>query len=216
MKGKNKKNVSKEDENNVDSAEDTSKEENIEEETKDPKAKETEASKAKEEDSSLEDELKAANEDLIKDNKKLKDENGKLNNELDAAKDRFLRLNAEYQNYRNRTSKEKESIYTDACSDIMNEMLPTLDNLERAIAAEGSAEDLKKGVEMVVKQFKGSLKKLGIEEISCEEGFDPNFHNAVMHIEDENYGENEIVEVLQKGYKKGNKILRHSMVKVAN
>lgn len=216
MKGKNKKNVSKEDENNVDSAEDTSKEENIEEETKDPKAKETEASKVKEEDSSLEDELKAANEDLIKDNKKLKDENGKLNNELDAAKDRFLRLNAEYQNYRNRTSKEKESIYTDACSDIMNEMLPTLDNLERAIAAEGSAEDLKKGVEMVVKQFKGSLKKLGIEEISCEEGFDPNFHNAVMHIEDENYGENEIVEVLQKGYKKGNKILRHSMVKVAN
>lgn len=216
MKGKNKKNVSKEDENNVDSAEDTSKEENIEEETKDSKAKETEASKAKEEDSSLEDELKAANEDLIKDNKKLKDENEKLNNELDAAKDRFLRLNAEYQNYRNRTSKEKEGIYTDACSDVMNEMLPTLDNLERAIAAEGSAEDLKKGVEMVVKQFKGSLKKLGIEEISCEEGFDPNFHNAVMHIEDENYGENEIVEVLQKGYKKGNKILRHSMVKVAN
>ncbi|PJI07088.1 MULTISPECIES: nucleotide exchange factor GrpE [Clostridium] len=215
MKEKNKKKLSKEDKNEVNSAEDASKEENIEEEVKDSKVKGTDDSKAKE-GASIEDELKAANEDLIKDNKKFKDENEKLNNELDAAKDRFMRLNAEYQNYRNRTSKEKEGIYTDACSDVINEMLPTLDNLERATAAEGSAEDLKKGVEMVIKQFKGSLKKLGIEEIPCDEGFDPNFHNAVMHIEDENYGENEIVEVLQKGYKKGNKVLRHSMVKVAN
>lgn len=212
MKEKNKKNVSIEDENEVNSAEDTPEEKVETEET----SKTDENSEENKEESSLEDELKAANENLIKDNQDLKNENGKLKNELDAAKDRLLRLSAEYENYRNRTSKEKEGIYTDACSDVINEMLPTLDNLERASAAEGSAEDLKKGVEMVMKQFVNSLTKLGIEEIPCDAGFDPNLHNAVMHVEDESYEENEIVEVLQKGYKRGNKVLRHSMVKVAN
>lgn len=149
-------------------------------------------------------------------NSKLKDENEKLSNELETIKDRLLRLTAEYENYRKRTSKEKEGIYTDACSDVINEMLPSLDNLERAATANGSAEDIKKGIDMTIRQFKGALEKLGVEEIPGEGTFDPNFHNAVMHIEDENYGESEIVEVLQKGYKRGDKVLRHSMVKVAN
>jgi molecular chaperone GrpE len=155
-------------------------------------------------------------EDMKLFNSKLKDENEKLSNELETMKDRILRLTAEYDNYRKRTAKEKEGIYTDACSDVINEMLPSLDNLERAATASGSAEDIKKGIDMTIRQFKGALTKLGVEEIPGEGAFDPNFHNAVMHIEDENYGESEIVEVLQKGYKRGDKVLRHSMVKVAN
>lgn len=147
---------------------------------------------------------------------KLKDENERLNNELDTLKDRLVRTVAEYDNYRKRTAKEKEGIYTDACEDVLKLMLPVLDNLERALAAEGSIEDLKKGVDMTVKQFNDSLEKLGVEEISIEDGFDPNFHNAVMHIEDESYEKNAVVEVFQKGYKRGERVLRHSMVKVAN
>lgn len=155
-------------------------------------------------------------EDMKLFNSKLKDDNEKLSNELETMKDRLLRLTAEYDNYRKRTAKEKEGIYTDACSDVINEMLPSLDNLERAATASGSAEDIKKGIDMTIRQFKDALTKLGVEEIPGEGTFDPNFHNAVMHIEDENYGENEIVEVLQKGYKRQDKVLRHSMVKVAN
>ena len=146
----------------------------------------------------------------------LKDENEKLNNEVEALKDRLLRISGEYDNYRKRTDKEKESLYVEACEDVLKEMLPVLDNLERAISAKGDIEDLKKGVDMTLKQFEDSFKKLGVEEISTENGFDPNLHNAVMHVEDSQYGEKEIVEVFLKGYKKGDKVIRHSMVKVAN
>lgn len=155
-------------------------------------------------------------EELKEKNSNILNENNKLNNELETLKERLLRTIAEYDNYRKRTSKEKEGIYTDACSDVLKHMLPVLDNLERAISAEGSFEDLKKGVEMTLKQFKGSLEKLGVDEISIDNGFDPNYHEAVMHIQDENYGNNEIVEVFQKGYKRGEKVIRHSMVKVVN
>ncbi|MDU1441975.1 nucleotide exchange factor GrpE [Clostridium cochlearium] len=146
----------------------------------------------------------------------LKDENEKLNNEVEALKDRLLRISGEYDNYRKRTDKEKESLYVEACEDVLKEMLPVLDNLERAILAKGDIEDLKKGVDMTLKQFEDSFKKLGVEEISTENGFDPNLHNAVMHVEDSQYGEKEIVEIFLKGYKKGDKVIRHSMVKVAN
>lgn len=146
----------------------------------------------------------------------LKDENEKLNNELETLKDRLVRTIAEYDNYRKRTAKEKEGIYTDACEDVLKQMLPVLDNLERALVADGNIEDLKKGVEMTVKQFNDSLEKLGVEEISAENGFDPNFHNAVMHIDDESYEKNVVVEVFQRGYKRGDKVIRYSMVKVAN
>ncbi|GFP77048.1 nucleotide exchange factor GrpE [Clostridium fungisolvens] len=147
---------------------------------------------------------------------KLKNENSKLNNELDALKERLLRLNAEYDNFRKRTSKEKEGIYTDACEDVLKEMFPVLDNLERAVTVDGSVDDLKKGVDMTVRQFKNAFEKLGVEEIEANGEFDPNLHQAVMHIEDENLGANTIAEVFQKGYKKGSKVLRFTMVKVAN
>jgi len=128
----------------------------------------------------------------------------------------LLRTNAEYENFRKRTAKEKEGIYTDACEDVLKNMFPVLDNLERAITVEGSNEDIKKGIEMTIRQFKDSLGKLQVEEISTEGDFDPNYHNAVMHIDDETFGKNQVVEVFQKGYKKGDKVLRYSMVKVAN
>ena len=148
--------------------------------------------------------------------RKLKGENKKLSNEAEALKERLLRLTAEYENYRKRTAKEKESIYTDACTDVLKEMIPVLDNLERAIQVEGNAEDIKKGVEMTIKGFNSSFEKLGVEEIDATGEFDPNLHQAVMHIEDENFGANAIAEVFQKGYKRGEKIIRYTVVKVAN
>lgn len=162
----------------------------------------------------LEDEeFEAVNEEQVS---KLQEENAKLSNEVEALKDRLLRISAEYDNFRKRTAKEKEGIYSDACTDVLKNMLPVLDNLERAVSVEGNLDDLKKGIDMTLRQFKDSLNKLNVEEISTEEGFDPNYHNAVMHMVDENYGKNEIVEVFQKGYKRENKVIRYSMVKVAN
>lgn len=146
----------------------------------------------------------------------MKKKNAQLQEELDATKDRLLRLTAEYDNYRKRTTKEKEGIYSDAYVDVVKEILPIIDNLERAIAADGSLEDLKKGVEMTMKGCQDAFSKLGIEEIDATGEFDPNFHNAVMHVEDENLGQNVVAEVFQKGYKKDDKIIRHTMVKVAN
>jgi molecular chaperone GrpE len=157
-----------------------------------------------------------SSDDLKKEKFRLEDENKKLSNEVETLKDRLLRTTAEYDNFRRRTAKEKEGIYTDACEDVLKTMLPVLDNLERALEASGSVDDLKKGIEMTIRQFKDSFTKLQVEEISTEGEFDPNFHNAVMHINDENYGKNSIVEVFQKGYKRGSKVLRYSMVKVAN
>ena len=148
--------------------------------------------------------------------RKLKDENKKLTNEVEALKERLVRLTAEYENYRKRTAKEKEGIYTDACTDVLKEMIPVLDNLERAVAVDGSAEDIKTGIEMTIKGFKNSFEKLGVEEIDATGEFDPNYHQAVMHIEDENFGTNSIAEVFQKGYKRGEKIIRYTVVKVAN
>lgn len=147
---------------------------------------------------------------------KLEEENKKLQNEVNAFKDKLLRTTAEYENFRKRTAKEKEGIYTDACEDVLKEVLPVLDNLERALSVEGSGENLRIGVEMTVRQFTDAFSKLGVEELASEGEFDPNLHNAVMHVQDEQYGTNEIVEVFQKGYKRANKVLRHSMVKVAN
>ena len=147
--------------------------------------------------------------------RKLKDENKKLSNELDALKERLLRLTAEYDNYRKRTAKEKEGIYTDACTDVLKEILPVADNLERALAVDGNVEDLKKGVEMTIKGFLNSLEKLGVEEIDTTNGFDPNLHQAISVVEDANLNTNDVAQVYQKGYKKGEKVIRYSMVTVA-
>ncbi|GAA0068889.1 nucleotide exchange factor GrpE [Clostridium sardiniense] len=155
-------------------------------------------------------------EDELEMFRKTKDENKKLTNELETLKDRLLRVTAEYENYRKRTAKEKEGIYTDACIDVLKEIVPNLDNLERAVEANGSVEDMKKGVEMTLKGFQVALEKLGVEEIATSEGFDPNLHQAVMHIEDENLDNNSVAEVFMKGYKRGDKVIRHSVVKVAN
>ncbi|GAA0078754.1 nucleotide exchange factor GrpE [Clostridium sp. CTA-5] len=155
-------------------------------------------------------------EDELEMLKKHKEENKKLKEEIEALNDRLLRVTAEYDNYRKRTTKEKQGIYGDACVDVLKEIVPVLDNLERAIEADGSVEDLKKGVEMTMKACKDSFEKLGVEEIDASSEFDPNLHQAVMHIEDENLGKNQIAEIFLKGYKKEDKVIRYTVVKVAN
>lgn len=128
--------------------------------------------------------------------------------------DRYLRMMAEYDNFRKRSAKEKEGVYADAYADCIANLLPILDNLERAEKCD-NLEGLKKGLEMTAKAFDDALSKMGITEIETKT-FDPNLHNAVMHVEDEAFGESEIVEVFQKGYIKGDKVIRYAMVKVAN
>ena len=132
--------------------------------------------------------------------------------------DKYLRLAAEYDNYRKRTVKEKESLYADAKIDTIKALLGVYDNLERGLAQYGDEESPhRKGLEMVFNQFKESLKKLGVETMDAAgKPFDPEKHNAVMHVEDENYGENTVVEVLQQGFTLGDKVLRFAIVKGAN
>ena len=137
---------------------------------------------------------------------------------LAAEQDKYLRLAAEYDNYRKRTAKEKEGLYADAKIDTIKALLGVYDNLERGIAQYGDEESPhRKGLEMVFNQFKESLKKLGVETMDAVgKPFDPEKHNAVMHIEDESYGENTVAEVLQQGFTLGDKVLRFAIVKVAN
>ena len=134
--------------------------------------------------------------------------------EIKACEDKYLRMMAEYDNFRKRSAKEKESVYADAYADCIANILPILDNLERASKSD-NFEGVKKGLEMTVKAFDDALTKMGITEIETKT-FDPNLHNAVMHVDDEALGESEIVEVFQKGYCKGDKVIRYAMVKVAN
>lgn len=144
-------------------------------------------------------------------------ENSKrLSKEVEALRDKLMRLDKEYENHRNRSAKEKEEIYDNAVVDTLKEIVPAIDNLERAVSAVGDEGALRTGVEMTLKSLLDSLAKLGVEEIPTNEGFDPNVHQAIMHVHDDSYGENEVVEVFQKGYKKESKVLRYSMVKVAN
>ena len=132
-------------------------------------------------------------------------------------KEQFLRLAAEYDNYRKRTAKEKENLWTDAKADTVQAFLPVYDNLERALKQETADEAYKKGVEMIMSQLKEVFAKLGITEIEAQgKPFDPNLHNAVMHIEDENLGENTVAQVFQAGFMLGEKVIRFAMVQVAN
>ena len=131
--------------------------------------------------------------------------------------DKYLRLAAEYDNYRKRTTKEKENIYSDAKVDTIKPFLDVYDNLLRGIAQFEEGDSHKQGLEMIAKQFLTVLEKLGVSEIEAEgQPFDPEKHNAVMHIEDENFGENTVAEVFQKGFALGDKVIRFAMVKVAN
>jgi len=131
-----------------------------------------------------------------------------------ACEDKYMRMMAEYDNFRKRSAKEKEGVYADAYSDCIANILPILDNLDRAGKSE-NFEAVKKGLEMTAKAFEDAMTKMGVSEIETKT-FDPNLHNAVMHVEDEALGEAEIVEVFQKGYIKGDKVIRYAMVKVAN
>ena len=133
------------------------------------------------------------------------------------ASDKYLRLAAEYDNYRKRTTKEKENTYADAKADTVKEFLGVLDNLERGLAQFDEGDPHRQGMELICRQFLAVLEKLGVTRIEAQgQPFDPQKHDAVMHVEDENVGENTVVEVLQQGYQLGDKVLRFAMVKVAN
>lgn len=144
-------------------------------------------------------------------------EEEKLKAELLEQKDKYLRVMAEYDNFRKRTAKERLELISTAKADAITQILPVIDNFERALSAQTQDETYKAGVEMIFKQLGDVLKNLGIEEINpLGETFDPNVANAVNQIEDENLGENEVAQVFQKGYRIGDKVLRYAMVVVAN
>ena len=150
------------------------------------------------------------------DKKELLAEIEKLQAEIKEKDDKYLRMAAEYDNFRRRSREEKDGIYDNALSDTVKELLPIVDNLERAYGFE-DAEKVKEGLVMIAKTTSEVLTKLGVEEFGkAGETFDPNIHNAVFHVEDDSFGEGEIVEVFQKGYKKGKHIIRFAMVKTAN
>ena len=137
--------------------------------------------------------------------------------QLESVKDQFIRQTAEYENYRKRTTKEKEGIYQDAKADTIKEFLAVYDNLERASAA-GGGEDSphKKGLDMIFQQYKEILAKLGVEEIEAQgQPFDPEWMNAVMHVENDSFGENTVAQVFQAGFRMGDKVIRHAIVQVA-
>lgn len=135
---------------------------------------------------------------------------------LEETKDKYLRLMAEYDNYRKRTAKEKTETYNNAVSNSVTEILPVIDTFEMALKTECSDENFKTGVEKIYNMFRKSLEKLGVTEIEAlGKEFDPNLHNAIKQVEETDYAENYVCEVFQKGYKLGNKVIRHSMVAVA-
>ncbi len=170
-------------------------------------------------------ETKEDKKDKKKSDKKLKAEIEALRAEIEKkdaaiaeADDKYLRLMAEYDNFRRRSREEKDAVYSNAVSDAVSELLPLFDNLELASKYTGdNAAEAAKGVEMILSSVPGILEKLNVTAFGeAGEQFDPNIHNAVMHVDDENYGENEIIDVFQKGYKHGDRVIRFAMVRVAN
>lgn len=141
----------------------------------------------------------------------------KLQNELAETKAKLLSLAAEFDNYQKRSAREKEQLSAFVKADVVKKLLPVVDNIAFAENSDHDSADYAKGLEMIIKQFKESLEKMGLSMIEAKgQPFDPNFHEAVMHVEDETLGENEVAEVLQAGYKLGETVLRPAMVKVAN
>ena len=185
-----------------------------------PEAEEVKAPEAEEIATEIpaEEEVKEDNKKEKK-NKKVRELEAKIEKlEAEGAEkdDKYLRLCAEYDNFRRRSQKEREGVYSDAYSDAINALLPVLDNLGRAVGCE-DPKALADGLALILKSFDEGLAKLGVEEIKAlGETFDPERHYAVLHVEDESYGENEVVEVLQKGYTRGDKVIRYAVVKVAN
>ena len=148
-------------------------------------------------------ETKALEAELLETKKKLVD-----------TSDKYLRVLAEYDNFRKRSQKERDGIYSEAYVDAVKGILPVIDNIERVLTLEGESSFMD-GLKLIVEQMHASLDKMGVKEIECVT-FDPNLHNAVMHIDDESLEENQIVEVFQKGYIYGERVIRYAMVKVAN
>ena len=183
------------------------------------KKKNSEETAAKAEDKKVKDEDKKEKAE-VKEEKKAKEESNeeKLQKQLAEKSDQLLRIAAEYDNFRKRSQREKDALYIDCKASVIKELLPVADNFDRIFAnPDITFEDYKKGVEMTFKQFETVFKDLKVESFGEEgEEFDPNFHNAVMHSEDENLGENVITNVFAKGYKIGDKVIRPAMVAVAN
>ncbi len=178
------------------------------------KKKSSEETAAKAENKKVKEEDK---KEEVKEEKKESNEE-KLQKELAEKSDQLLRIAAEYDNFRKRSQREKDALYVDCKASVIKELLPVADNFDRIFAnPDITFEDYKKGVEMTFKQFENVFKDLKVESFGEEgEEFDPNFHNAVMHSEDENLGENVITNVFAKGYKIGDKVIRPAMVAVAN
>ena len=179
-------------------------------------AKDTEATEQEDTKATEQEDTKAAEKE---DTKAAEKEDTKAAEKIAALQDQVLRQMAEFDNFRKRTEKEKEQSFSNGAASVVEKLLPIIDNFERAIASRKEDTDAAyaDGVEMIYKQFNTVLEGLGIKAIEAVgKEFDPSLHNAVMHIDDENYGENEVVEELQKGYTYGDTVLRHSMVKVAN
>ena len=179
-------------------------------------APDTEAVKKSKKKETQTSEKKDDSKQLKKEVESLKGKIKKIQAESEENRDSFLRVSAEYDNFRKRSIKEKDNIYSDAKADCIEELLPILDNLQRASNYTDS-DKVMEGVGMILKNLPDVLDKLGIESFGDPgDKFDPNMHNAIMHVDDENYGDEEIVEVLQRGYKMGDRIVRYAMVKVAN
>jgi molecular chaperone GrpE len=141
----------------------------------------------------------------------------KLQQDLDSTKESLLRLAAEFDNFKKRNDREREQLSAYVKADTVKKLLPVVDNITRSAACDSSSPDYTKGLEMIVKQLRETLDKMGLCEIEAKGAqFDPTLHEAVMHIEDDAFGENEVAEVLQAGYKLGETVLRPAMVKVAN
>ncbi len=168
--------------------------------------------KAKEENIEIEKE-KETKEEMNKEKK----EQATLKIQLEETEDRLKRVAAEFDNYKKRSSKEKEEMYSSIMGDVVSNFLPVIDNLEKAVQSKTEDEGYKQGVELVLKQFKDVLVANGVKEIeTIGKTFDPELHEAVSLVTDENLGEKEIKEEYRKGYMIGNKVIRHSMVVVAN
>ena len=165
----------------------------------------------------MEENEKVKNEEEVVEEKKEVNELEQKQQELDDLTDRYKRILAEFENYKKRSQKEREGLYNSILGDIVEAILPILDNLENATKVETADENYKKGIELVLKQFQDVLKAKGVEEIkTVGETFDPELHEAVSSVQDDTKGEKEIVQDYRKGYKIGHKVIRHSMVVVAN
>ena len=155
--------------------------------------------------------------DENKENKKNHHKDMVPKEDYDELDDRYKRILAEFENFKKRSSKEREGLYNSILADVVEVILPVVDNLENAAKVETQDAEYKKGVELVLKQFKDVLASKGVEEIKAVgENFDPELHEAVSSIQDDNLGEKEIAQEYRKGYKIGSKVVRHSMVVVAN